>query len=188
MSNNTNTLFWVITGAVIVLGVFLLVNLTKEDGVEKINTTFSNMVDANGNINEEYINSIKTNNSSNSQNNNIPNDLFETEEEILDHEEYLKLSTMDYCRKPTISLRRFSVKHISTTEDTLVVDITNNANLALLNVSTVGRLFTCDGHVGFSSCHFTHPRIDPGVTVRYTCSISNNNPDLDISRFYMTFW
>ena len=34
MSSNTNTLFWVITGAVVVLGVFLLVNNIVEKNVD----------------------------------------------------------------------------------------------------------------------------------------------------------
>lgn len=41
MSSNTNTLFWVITGAVIVLSVFLLVNTSQNNMVSKINDKFS---------------------------------------------------------------------------------------------------------------------------------------------------
>ena len=41
MSNNTNTLFWVITGAVVVLGIFLLTNTTSNDTVESINKKFN---------------------------------------------------------------------------------------------------------------------------------------------------
>ena len=37
MSNNTNTLFWVITGAVIVLSIFTLVNVFHKNNGEKIN-------------------------------------------------------------------------------------------------------------------------------------------------------
>lgn len=47
MSNNTNTLFWVITGAVIVLGVFALVNNT---------TTVSKVFDGLNNTTNETIN------------------------------------------------------------------------------------------------------------------------------------
>jgi len=43
MSNNTNTLFWVITGAVIVLGIFLLVNGTSNETIGDINNKFSSM-------------------------------------------------------------------------------------------------------------------------------------------------
>ena len=41
MSNNTNTLFWVITGAVVVLGIFLLTNNTSNGTIENINSKFS---------------------------------------------------------------------------------------------------------------------------------------------------
>ena len=36
MSNNTNTLFWVITGAVIILAVFLLINVSQKKQMRKI--------------------------------------------------------------------------------------------------------------------------------------------------------
>ena len=41
MSSNTNTLFWVITGAVVVLGVFLLVSGAKEGAVTNASNKFS---------------------------------------------------------------------------------------------------------------------------------------------------
>ena len=41
MSSNTNTLFWVITGAVIVLAIFSLVNLNK-DNINNITSKFDN--------------------------------------------------------------------------------------------------------------------------------------------------
>ena len=41
MSNNTNTLFWVITGAVITLGIFLLTNTTSDETLDKISNKFN---------------------------------------------------------------------------------------------------------------------------------------------------
>ena len=41
MSNNTNTLFWVITGAVVVLSVFLLIKNNEEDSLNRINDKFN---------------------------------------------------------------------------------------------------------------------------------------------------
>ena len=41
MSNNTNTLFWVITGAVIVLAVFLIINESQNNTLNNIFTKFS---------------------------------------------------------------------------------------------------------------------------------------------------
>lgn len=43
MSNNTNTLFWVITGAVIVLAVFILINNSQSNSINKINNKFDAM-------------------------------------------------------------------------------------------------------------------------------------------------
>ena len=43
MSNNTNTLFWVITGAVVVLSVFLLIKNNEEDSLNRINDKFNNV-------------------------------------------------------------------------------------------------------------------------------------------------
>ena len=40
MSSNTNTLFWVITGAVIVLAIYGLVNVNKDN----INNSFSQII------------------------------------------------------------------------------------------------------------------------------------------------
>ncbi|MBR3229654.1 MAG: hypothetical protein IKF91_02365 [Bacilli bacterium] len=40
MSHNTNTLFWVITGAVVVLGIFTLVNFSQDKSLKRINGTF----------------------------------------------------------------------------------------------------------------------------------------------------
>ena len=45
MSGNTNTLFWVITGAVVVLGVFLLTQNNGNNNVRNINDKFSNYFD-----------------------------------------------------------------------------------------------------------------------------------------------
>ena len=44
MSNNTNTLFWVITGAVIVLAVFVLIQNNVGDTVSNIFDRFSSIV------------------------------------------------------------------------------------------------------------------------------------------------
>jgi len=41
LSNNTNTLFWVITGAVIVLSVFLLINTSQSNTISRMNNKFS---------------------------------------------------------------------------------------------------------------------------------------------------
>ena len=41
MSENTNTLFWVITGAVVVLGVFLLINNSLDNNLSNISDTFN---------------------------------------------------------------------------------------------------------------------------------------------------
>ena len=43
MSNNTNTLFWVITGAVIIVAVFLLVNNSSYNTMTGISDKFSNI-------------------------------------------------------------------------------------------------------------------------------------------------
>lgn len=43
MSENTNTLFWVITGAVIVLAVFLLINNSQSNTLNKIDNKFDNL-------------------------------------------------------------------------------------------------------------------------------------------------
>ena len=43
MSNNTNTLFWVITGAVIVLGIFTLVLNINSDTVTNITRKMSSL-------------------------------------------------------------------------------------------------------------------------------------------------
>ena len=41
MSENTNTLFWVITGAVVVLAVFLLINTSQNESLNTISNRFS---------------------------------------------------------------------------------------------------------------------------------------------------
>jgi len=43
MSSNTNTLFWVITGAVIVLGVFLLINTSQDSNLKNITNKFDSL-------------------------------------------------------------------------------------------------------------------------------------------------
>ena len=40
MSSNTNTLFWVITGAVVVLGIFLLTNNSSNESLSTISNKF----------------------------------------------------------------------------------------------------------------------------------------------------
>jgi Ran GTPase-activating protein (RanGAP) involved in mRNA processing and transport len=44
LSSNTNTLFWVITGAVIVLAVFLLINNSQSDTLARISDKFSSII------------------------------------------------------------------------------------------------------------------------------------------------
>jgi len=41
LSSNTNTLFWVITGAVVVLSVFLLINTSQNNTISRMNNKFS---------------------------------------------------------------------------------------------------------------------------------------------------
>lgn len=48
MSSNTNTLFWVITGAVIVLAVFTLINNSQSDTLAKISDKFSSLATEQG--------------------------------------------------------------------------------------------------------------------------------------------
>lgn len=43
MSENTNTLFWFITGAVIVLGVFLLINTSQNSNLNNITNKFDSL-------------------------------------------------------------------------------------------------------------------------------------------------
>jgi len=50
MSSNTNTLFWVITGAVIIVAVFLLVNNSSSNTLQGVSDKFSNIT-AEGGIN-----------------------------------------------------------------------------------------------------------------------------------------
>ncbi len=61
MSSNTNTLFWVITGAVVVLGVFLLVNGTSDNTIKDINAKFEESASSiiNYPILEEYYSHVK---------------------------------------------------------------------------------------------------------------------------------
>jgi len=61
MSSNTNTLFWVITGAVIVLGIFLLVNTTSDETLGNINNKFEESASSiiNYPILEEYYSHVK---------------------------------------------------------------------------------------------------------------------------------
>ena len=51
MSSNTNTLFWVITGAVIVLAVFLLINTSQSDTLTRISDKFNSFVAASISLN-----------------------------------------------------------------------------------------------------------------------------------------
>ena len=61
MSSNTNTLFWVITGAVVVLGIFLLVNTTSDETLGNINNKFEESASSiiNYPILEEYYSHVK---------------------------------------------------------------------------------------------------------------------------------
>ncbi len=53
MSNNTNSLFWIITGAVIVLAVFLLISSTNNNTVSKVFDSFGGYFSERFSINNE---------------------------------------------------------------------------------------------------------------------------------------
>ena len=57
MSNNTNTLFWVITGAVIIVAVFLLVNNSSTNILQVVSDKFSNIT-AEGGIESNLKNEV----------------------------------------------------------------------------------------------------------------------------------
>ena len=54
MSNNTNTLFWVITGAVVVLSTFLLFQNGGNETLSKVTSTFGDMFNGNPKLAEHY--------------------------------------------------------------------------------------------------------------------------------------
>ncbi len=53
MSHNTNTLFWIITGAVVVLGVFLLINNSQSNSLSRIGNRFGSAWSNQRNYEEE---------------------------------------------------------------------------------------------------------------------------------------
>ena len=67
MSNNTNTLFWVITGAVIILSVFLLINNSSSNTLNSIGNKISSLWSGESNNNpiEENDEDIELRNNSN---------------------------------------------------------------------------------------------------------------------------
>ena len=54
MSNNTNTLFWVITGAVVVLSTFLLFQNGGNETLSKVTSTFGDMFNGNPELAKYY--------------------------------------------------------------------------------------------------------------------------------------
>ena len=192
MSSNTNTLFWVITGAVVVLGIFLLTNNSSSDSMSTISNKFDGIYKEQVSKFEET--SDKEDNESDIEEGieediEIPdNNLFLTEEEIREHEEYLKKSTMDYCKKPTINMEGFVVKHVSTDINDFVVDIYNNRSSDILNFKVRVKLYTCSDDQEFKSCVFNTQRIKAGSSYRFTCAgYSSSSLTMDTSRFYAIF-
>lgn len=56
MSNNTNTLFWIITGAVIILAVFLLISNNQNESLNRINSKFSGFWNGSERANQDNTN------------------------------------------------------------------------------------------------------------------------------------
>ena len=121
MSSNTNTLFWVITGAVIVLAVFLLINSGQNNNLNKINNKFDSLWTG-----EEY-------------------------EQIISEDDkyYNDNSNRNYCNKGNkaelngvkVRIKNFKVEDSGETNFTWVIN--NNSGQAYYNVYIKIEIYEC---------------------------------------------
>jgi len=186
MSSNTNTLFWVITGAVIVLSLFLLIN-SQNNNLFSINNTFSSVIDSDGNINNELINNLESknniikdtnsneeeldNNESNGdEDQNDTNELTEEEIEILKHQEFMKNSKYDYCKEPIINDSRFKVEYAFLNGNQFSYYLTNISDEDITDLWIDHDVYNCETNKVEKSCAVSFDIFKAGQTGRYTCS------------------
>ena len=164
MSSNTNTLFWVITGAVIVLSLFLLIN-SQNNNLFSINNTFSSVIDSDGNINNELINNLESKN-------NIIKDTNSNEEEleILKHQEFMKNSKYDYCKEPIINDSRFKVEYAFLNGNQFSYYLTNISDEDITDLWIDHDVYNCETNKVEKSCAVSFDIFKAGQTGRYTCS------------------
>lgn len=149
MSNNTNTLFWVITGAVIIFSIYLLTN-TGTNTLSNINNQYNNMFD---------VESTKTTTTQKTK----------TQEEI-DLEEYNKKSTRTYCRQAVSKDSSLSVKMTYATEYSVAYTITNISKNDLIKPWVMLRLYDCNNNNQIKSCALFLDSFNVGQTGTYICN------------------
>ena len=153
MSNNTNTLFWVITGAVVVLGIFLLTNNSSKESINTISNKF------NGIYNEQLSKSDSTD-----DNSNIEEVYPGIEEEVIATplisdmnklEEFMKVSDKPYCKDHRIEDPRFTVEFAYYKEDVLKLSVINISGQTLKSVRVYVDLYDCETDEEILGCFVT---------------------------------
>ncbi len=170
MSNNTNTLFWVITGAVVVLGIFLLTNNSSDNSINTISSKFD------GIYNEQ---ASKLDNSKNDTNeDNIDENVHSTEDEQIpektqeeiDLEEYMKQSTRYYCKPPISTDERIKIKMVYATDNRIAYNITNISNEDIIDPWFTLIAYNCNNGKAVKHCGLSFDEFKAGQSGTYICS------------------
>ena len=158
MSSNTNTLFWVITGAVVVLGIFLLTNNSSDNSIKTITNKFD------GIYNEQV---SKLDNTENDTNEDIiggKEDEPSIEEEVIAPllisdmnklEEFMKVSDKPYCKDHQVLDSRFDVEFGYYKDDVLKFSVLNKSGGTLRNVRVNVDLYDCETDEQILGCFVT---------------------------------
>ena len=158
MSSNTNTLFWVITGAVVVLGIFLLTNNSSDNSINIISSKFD------GIYNEQ---ASKFDDSENDTNGDIIGGKEEEpsiEEEVIAPplisdmnklEEFMKVSDKPYCKDHQILDSRFNVEFGYYKDDVLKYTVINISGEAVPSIRVNVDLYDCETDERILDCGVT---------------------------------
>lgn len=186
MSNNTNTLFWVIAGAVIILSIFLLVNSSSNDTIGGINSKFSEIYD---NQNSRRLRSVVNEEPTTTTTTTITTTTTttttraKTQDEI-DHEEFLSQSTVDYCRKASVVSKISDVPASAITIKDAYVNgtkaaktVTNVSGSEITNIWINSTYYDCKTGKQQKGCALYLPSLPSNEPRTYICnggSISSN--------------
>ena len=186
MSNNTNTLFWVITGAVVVLGVFLLTNNSSKESIN----TLSNKFD--GIYNEQVSKLDNTENDTNEDNidENVPSteeeQIPEKTQEEIDLEEYMKQSSRYYCKPPVSTDSRLKFKMVYANSNQIAYNVTNISDEDLINPWIMLVAYNCNNGNAVKHCALSLKEFKAGQSGTYICSGGSLGADYEYYDVFST--
>ena len=190
MSSNTNTLFWVIAGAVVILGVFLLTNNSSDNTVNTIANRFDGIYNEQlSKSNEKDSISKEESKDNNLEEENVPSTeevIPEKTQEEIDLEEYMKQSTRYYCRPPVSTDNRLKFKMVYANDNRIAYNVTNISDEDLVEPWIMLVAYNCNTGKAVKHCALSLNEFKAGQSGTYICSGGSLGADYEYYAVFST--